>query len=417
MSFTNFSRPTGWFASGYAGLAIGAAIVTLCAVSAHAETTFPRPWHRGIAIAHTMAWAPVEPAPSSTFVFPPFEHPAKSLSAEADTLRRTGFDFVRLAVDPGPFLQFVGARRNELDRMLLARVNEILSAGLSVIVDFHPSDIHSSYRPEVLTRGAGTQVFQAYLALLGRTAQILNSLPPGRVALELMNEPPVAPEAWRPMLEAGYRAARTAASRLVLVLDGGDAPIPQNTKLLAQYKDDPAVLFSFHYYDPYQFTHQGAPWMAARYLADVPYPALARPMRDSVDASAALIAATKLSVAEKQFATLDTQERLEAYRRSSFDRGNIASTFDLMALWAQRHAIPLQRIILGEFGAIKNTYGAPATRKAERARWLRDVRKEAEARGFVWAAWVYRGGGFSLSNDDESNELDPGIVDALGLRR
>ena len=46
-------------------------------------------------------------------------------------------------------------------------------------------------------------------------------------------------------------------------------------------KDDPATLLSFHYYDPYQFTHQGAPWVAARYLTDVPYPALGRSLQDS----------------------------------------------------------------------------------------------------------------------------------------
>ena len=39
--------------------------------------------------------------------------------------------------------------------------------------------------------------------------------------------------------------------------------------------------------------------MAARYLADVPYPALARPLQDSLDASAAAIAASELHSAEK----------------------------------------------------------------------------------------------------------------------
>jgi endoglucanase len=402
------------------GIGIGIGVGTwLSIVPAHAESAAAgTEFHRGIAIAHAMAWAPIEPAPSRAFIFPPFADSANSLGGELRALRRTGFDFVRLAVDPGPFLQFQGSRRDGLDRILMARVKSILSSGLSVIVDFHPSDMHEDYRAEVLTRGVGTAAFQDYLRLLGRTAQLLDALQSRRVALEIMNEPPVRPDAWRPMLEAAYTTIRDRAPHLLLVLDGGDAPIPENTKALARFKDDPAILFSFHYYEPYQFTHQGASWMAARYLADVPYPALARSLQDSLDASAATIATADLPLPQKLLAKSDAQQRLESYRSSSFDRTTIARSFDSIANWARDHGVPLKRVILGEFGAMKNDRLVNATRHAERARWFRDVREEAEARGFIWAAWVYReGGGFSLSKNEASTELDPAIVEALGFSR
>src|SRR5947207_2934502 len=57
-------------------------------------------FRRGIGISHVMAWAPVEPAPSRTFVFPPFSHSNAAFGRELDALRRSGFDFVRFAVDP-----------------------------------------------------------------------------------------------------------------------------------------------------------------------------------------------------------------------------------------------------------------------------------------------------------------------------
>jgi hypothetical protein len=76
----------------------------------------------------------------------------------------------------------------------------------------------------------------------------------------------------------------------------------------------------------------------------------------------------------------------------------------------------MDRVFLGEFGAIRQAGRLGGLRNAERARWLHDVRAEAEAHGFIWAAWVYRGsGGFSLVGDEEGIELDPAVIEALGL--
>ena len=62
--------------------------------------------------------------------------------------------------------------------------------------------------------------------------------------------------------------------------------------------------------------------------------------------------------------------------------------------------------------------GLASLRSADRARWIGDVREEAEAHGFIWAAWVYRGsGGFALVRDEASGELDPAVSTALGLVR
>jgi endoglucanase len=384
---------------------------------AHAETNAPAAeFRRGIAVPHVMAWAPIEPAPSRSFVFPPFTQAPKALTAEMSALRRIGFDFVRLAVDPGPFLQFKGPRRDYMDRFLMDQVSLILASGLSVIVDFHPSDMHEDYLASRLTRGVATPLFQDYLGLLARVAHLLEALQSSRVALELMNEPPARPRAWAPMLSAAYSAIRGRTPRLLLVLDGGDAPVPDNVAALTPFKNDARTLFSFHYYDPYQFTHQGAPWMAARYLADVPYPARARPLQDSLDASAAVIAASDLPLAEKILAKEDVRARLESYRRSSFDRTSIASSFEQIAGWARAQDIPEERVILGEFGTIRNERMPELIRGEERAHWLRDVREEAEARRFIWSVWAYRGAGtFSLVFNESGTTLDPAVLEALGL--
>lgn len=380
----------------------------------------PPAFRRGIAVAHSMAWAQVEPPPSKAFAFRAFVEQSRRLEpAELQALRRAGFDFVRLAVDPGPFLQFDGARRDLLDDVLLDQVRLILSSGLAVIVDLHPSDLHPGYTARALTGGVATPAFRDYLRLLERTAARLAGLKSRRVALELMNEPPVSPAAWQPMLEAAYRAARQRAPDLLLVLPGASEGMPEGLLGLraAPFRNDPAVLYTFHYYEPFQFTHQGASWNAARHLADVPYPANARPPKDSLDATAAAIEASNLSPSQKTLAGLEARRLLEGYRRSRFDRAAMSKSLDRIVTWAKSNGVATDRVLLGEFGALKSPRQAHGMRAAERRQWFADVRAEADARGFSWAVWVYRGaGGFAVVNDERGVDVDPDIVDALGLK-
>jgi endoglucanase len=395
-----------------------AALVAACFPlhAAQAQDPGKTEFRRGMGVSHVMAWAPLEAPPSKRFVFPPFSYPDAAFADELKELRRLGFDFVRFAVDPGPFLQWQDSRRDQLDRMLIAKVRQILASDLAVIVDFHPSDMHPDYLGENIAAGADALLFQDYLRLLARTAAALDALKSPRVALELMNESPVRARIWRPMLDAAYRTVRTAAPKLLLVLDGGEEGNLEGTTTLDGFGGDPNILFSFHYYRPWQFTHQGLAGMAAQYLTDVPYPARARPIEQSIEETAATIALAKLAPAQKLEAKEKAREALASYRASAFDRATIKDDFDQMARWARDHGVPMHRVILGEFGAMNNAQRGVATRQAERLRWLSDVRAEAEARGFAWAAWVHSGSiGFSLVRTAGSPELDPGTVVALGL--
>lgn len=398
-------------------LALFAVFVAACFVAYPACAQSDKPaFRRGIGISHIMAWAPLEPAPSKNFVFPPFSYPDATFARELKALRRTGFDFVRFAVDPGPFLQWHGERREYLVRKLIGSVRLILSCDLSVIVDFHPSDMHPDYLGARIAAGADAPLFREYLRVVAQTAAALDELQSSRVALEIMNEPPMRAQLWRPMRDAAYAAVRNAAPKLLLVLDGGEEGNLEGTIALDGYRDDPNILFSFHYYRPWQFTHQGMTGMAAEYLTDVPYPAATRSMQESIEATAATISAANLTASERVEAQTKARRDLENYRASRFDRSAITGDFDKVARWAREHEIPPRRIIVGEFGAMNNAQRGLATRQAERLRWLSDVRQEAEAHGFAWAAWVHSGSiGFSLVEREGSTELDPGALRALGF--
>ncbi len=151
--------------------------------SAEAQDAGISQFRHGIGISHIMAWAPVESASPTRFVYPPFSYPVSRFTKELNELHRVGFDFVRFAVDPGPFLQWQGSRRDYLDRMLVARVRHIQSCGLSVIVDFHPSDMNPDYLAAKIAAGAETPLFKEYVLLLARTAAALAALKSPGVAL------------------------------------------------------------------------------------------------------------------------------------------------------------------------------------------------------------------------------------------
>jgi hypothetical protein len=69
-------------------------------------------FHRGVAIHNMMNWAAVEPSDPNRYVFPAFVGPNYETSdALLRNVAAAGFDFVRLTIDPGPFLQFTGSKR------------------------------------------------------------------------------------------------------------------------------------------------------------------------------------------------------------------------------------------------------------------------------------------------------------------
>jgi endoglucanase len=393
-----------------------------------ASKNFPC-FHRGVAIHNMMNWAAVEPSDPSRYVFPAFVGPNYEVS---DTLLRNvaaaGFDFVRLTIDPGPFLQFTGTKRDALDQHLKGVVERLLRNGFCVIVDFHPISQVSKYAPEKLVQGSDDPLFIAYAGVIRRTARVLATLHTSRVALELMNEPqygwdPATAERWQRLLEHLHREARAEAPDLLLVLSGARGG---DIKGLLALNPAPftgsRVLYSFHYYERHDFTHQGVksttpsalPW---RFISGLPYPAQsADPDRVWQRIQQNILTDQGISADERRLALQQVRERVASYIASGFSRRQIASDFDSVRAWAEQHGIDPHAILLGEFG-VTRTYGMyRASDPLSQEAWMRDVRSEAELHGFRWALWALSGyGGMALVERDGGDKLDPVSLRALGL--
>lgn len=314
-----------------------------------------------------------------------------SYCAPADfaLVARMGFRHVRLPVDPALFINEADPTKLNPEYLgdLDQAVDGILAAGLAVIIDPHPE--------EEFKQRLADPAFVAMLTTAWETwARHFANRDPGRVFLEVMNEPtgPVAPGKadWPAIQEKLLAALRRGAPKLTLIADApGWSSVDDLVKLAPVA--DPDVVYNFHFYEPFPFTHQGANW-AGPQVPDIR--GLEYPM-NPVNRAAVL-------------AKLTTPAAREAVEHYDADKAELAAAFDLAEAWARRHHVA---VTCNEFGVYR--LNAPP---ASRLRWLRDVHELADASHIGWCMWDYAGG-FSVVNTtaDGGRTPDEGCVTALGL--
>ncbi|MGU3537901.1 cellulase family glycosylhydrolase [Methylobacterium sp. A54F] len=370
------------------------------------------------------------PAPRIDYDWPPFQ-PERPTPSDADlaSLAAAGFDFVRIPVDPGPFLAFRGAQRASLLAELAAAVRRAQAAGLSVVVNLQANAATHHYRPDALYGGPSAPLLPAFRELLAEVARRLTALDPARGALEPVNEPPqgCGAGAWDAVQRILLAEARRAAPTVTLVATGACGSMAPGLTALdpTPWRAFAPVLFTFHFYEPYLFTHQGATWMTGepfyRALNSVPWPGSAGRLDETLAAVRARMRDDAGTSAEaKAEAYRQTEAKLREYFAASPDRGYLARGLADVRTWAELYGIAPGEILLGEFGALRSDATYVASHAPDRARYVRDVREAAEAAGFAWAFWNYFDG-FGLTRTDAApsagaRSLDPALIDALGLR-
>ncbi|MBQ8106114.1 MAG: cellulase family glycosylhydrolase [Afipia sp.] len=387
-------------------------------------------FRRGVGVHRPLNWASVSPLDSALYAWPPFATVEHYVSDELiAAVQASGFDFVRLTVDPGPFLQMTGDQRDALDTILRMTIQRFRARQLSVIVNFHSNSQVAQYRPETIFISVDRPLFTAYAAAISRTARLLADMNDPRIALEPVNEPPAGYDAttaarWQAMMEVLYRAVRREAPRLTLVVTGAQGGSWRGLTLLdpAPFLDE-NVLFSFHYYEPHLFTHQGVESSEPRErfwrdMQALPYPAIRgeesaaiRIVQDRISADPAF------SVADKSRQSIAAKAAITAYFREGWNAKVIDVAFDAVAAWALRNDIDTRRILLGEFGATRNNPAPNSAGERARAAWLLDVRCAAERRNFRWSIWELNGsGGMAIVDRADERRLDRTTLDALGLQ-
>ena len=343
-------------------------------------------------------------------------------------LKDAGLDFLRMPVDPSPFLSDqTTALRDDLYASVLDSARMINRAGLKVIVDLHLIPAGGNRRIGMGEVMRDPAVLDAYAELVRKMARTLAKEDPKLVALELMNEPLVDCDAkganlWPDRQKQLFAAARASATRLTLILTGG---CYSNAESLAKIDPkaiaDDNVIWAFHSYDPFLLTHQGATWAGdfIPYVTGLPYPLTAVPkaqlemtldtIRDRIRAEAPWARQSGLlAYLDEQVATMDSPEKLLAVMDAPF------ATVDA---WAKANGVKPQDITLGEFGMIRKEYGNGFVMPAGyRAAYVHDMIARAEAHGFSWSVWSY-GGAFGIVDAFDGEKAEPDVMETIRALR
>jgi aryl-phospho-beta-D-glucosidase BglC (GH1 family) len=308
-------------------------------------------------------------------------------------MAKLGFDNVRLSIDATPLEGWPhgtdGLNTEFLGRLDKA-VDTMLADGLAVTIDVHPEE---SYKEKVRTTSDGVDRFTM---LWRRLAAHYATRDSERVFFEIMNEPEVSdPYRWAGIQARVAAAIREVAPKNTIIATGPNYSDVQD--LLTQHPlADGNVIYNFHFYDPHEFTHQGAGWGAAWwvYTHGIPYPASEDSMQELLK---------EVPDAANRFA-------LERYWLDHWDGHRIRLTIDEAAAWGQANGVPL---ICNEFGVYRRV-----TPEASRMQWIHDVRTALEADGIGWTMWDYRGGfGVVWKEDGQPARVDQKVVEALGLKK
>lgn len=180
---------------------------------------------------------------------------------------------------------------------------------------------------------------------------------------EIMNEPhdKLTPELWNVFMVDGLKSIRKSnPTRAVLVGPGDYNGLGAIPKL--KLPDDKNIILSIHYYNPFQFTHQGAEW-----------------------------------VGTNANSWLGTK-----WEDLDLERNQVESEFSGLRTFQKQHNIPVN---IGEFGAYSKAD------LASRNKWTTFLARWFELQGYSWNYWEFSAG-FGIY-EPATSTYRQSLVDAL----
>jgi endoglucanase len=210
-------------------------------------------------------------------------------------------------------------------------VDQALANELNVVLNVHHYDEMNTHPVEHLSR---------LVALWGQIAARYKDRP-AEVYFELLNEPHgnLTESIWNAIIPQLLAAVRNTNPSRPIIVGPGRWNATEALDTLELPADDRNLIVTVHFYEPFQFTHQGAPWV-------------------------------KESNKWKDQTWSGTEAEQAAVRKS------LAQA----AEWAKARGRPL---FLGEFGTYQEAD------MESRVRWTRFVAREAEQLNFSWAYWDF----------------------------
>lgn len=268
-----------------------------------------------------------------------------------------GFKHVRIPIRWEPSDRSMAAAPYTISATFLERIKLVVDVALEnnllPIINMHHHD-------ELFADPNGQK--ERFLSQWNQIATYFKDYPDD-LLFEVLNEPHgnITPAIWNSFFaEALTEIRKTNPTRFVLM---GTADFGGLSGV--QYLDlpnDENIIVSVHYYNPFQFTHQGAEW-----------------------------------VGEESNAWLGTQ-----WYDTEAERNRVKSEFNELKQFSESQHVPVH---IGEFGAYSKAD------MASRVRWTNFLARWFEEQGFSWAYWEFSAG-FGIYNP-QTEQVITELADAL----
>ena len=304
-------------------------------------------------------------------------------------IRAMDFDHVRLCIDPRPMFHPGQADQisSEYLNFLDTALTMILDQGLAVELDIQADS-------EFKQRLANDEFVEQFADFWRALARHYSNLDPDRVFFEILNEPEEKDQfRWYGIEAKLATAIRQGAPRHTIIATGAHWSNDDDLLFLEPLRDS-NVIYTFHFYQPYVFTHQGATWSINfwHYLMGVPYPSDPDSVRQLAE----------------QVPDPVNRLTLVRYGMDHWNKTRVDAEIGQVADWAKYWNVS---VTCNEFGVYRKNADPSA-----RARWIVDVRSSLESHSIGWAMWDYDGG-FGLVTKENGEPIpDQMTVQALGRK-
>lgn len=351
-----------------------ALLVSLCLIAVGCLAQVP--FHQGVNLTQWFQAPSVRQIQFSKFGRDDFEH-----------IKSLGCDVIRLPLNLHAMTD--GAPSYTIDPLFFHFLDQVVGwseeLGLHLVLDNHTFDPNDQTDPDVGI--VLTKVWSQMAEHYKDRSQL--------IYYEVLNEPHgITAAAWGQIQQQVIDAIRVVDPDHYIIVGGVNYNSYNDLATLPEYTDQ-KLIYTFHFYDPFLFTHQGATWTnpTLEPLANVPFPFGASLMPLLPPA----LRGTWIENAYNSYASDGTA-------------ATVRRLIDIAASFSMSRQVP---VFCGEFGVHK-----PNSNDAQRVSWYKLVREHLRDKNIPWTIWDYQGSfGLFEKNSDElfEHDLNTSLLQALSL--
>jgi len=304
-----------------------------------------------------------------------------------ENIKSLGFDVIRLPIN----LHFMtsGEPDYTLDTVFVEFLGEVIGWAeeleIYLILDNHTFSVVDDTDPSV-----GNILNKVWVQMASEFHDRSEYL-----LYEVLNEPHgIADDIWNPIQQGVVETIRQVDTTHYIVIGPAGWNSYNNLAAMPVYDDD-LLIYTFHFYDPFLFTHQGASWVTPSMepIVNVPFPYDAAQMPEMP----ASLAGSWVGNLFGNYSQDGTAEK-------------IRELIDIAVQFRDQRGVP---IFCGEFGVYQ-----PNSLEVHRVEWYREVRTYLDSMNISWTMWDYHGGFGLFEEDGEGlfeHHLNVPLLEALDM--